>query len=140
MRQSIGYPTMLGIIITFIVITFAFLSATLSYMKGFKVNSQVTGILEKYEGYNSLSEAGIKNALNTLGYRKGASNCSEQDGYTKVGYVGHDICIYEPTKLTPGDYFKYKIITYIYMDVPVIGQRLKLPVVSYSERIYYFNT
>lgn len=140
MRQSIGYPTMLGIIITFIVITFAFLSATLSYMKGFKVNSQVTGILEKYEGYNSLSEAGIKNALDTLGYRKGTSNCKDQEGYKSMNYSGHDICIYEQENATAGDYFKYKIITYIYMDVPVIGQRIKLPVVSYSERIYYFNT
>lgn len=139
MRQSMGYPTMLGIIITFIVITFAFLSATLSYMKGFKVNSQVTGILEKYEGYNSLSETGIKNALNTLGYRKGTSKCDAQKGYKSVNYIGHDICIYEQENATVGDYFKYKIITYIYMDVPVIGQRLKLPVTSYSERIYYFN-
>lgn len=141
MRQSIGYPTMLGIIITFIIITFAFLSATLSYMKGFKVNSQVTGILEKYEGYNEFSKAEISKNLNNLGYIKGTPNCKNQDGYEPaVDYSGHDICIYEQKDATVGNYFKYKIITYIYMDVPIIAQRIKLPVVSYSERIYYFNT
>lgn len=139
MRQSIGYPTMLGFIMTFIIITFAFLSATLSYMKGFKVNSKITGILEKYEGYNDLSKNNIKNSLDTLGYRKGSTNCASYEGYNLLDYSDHAVCIYEPTNIKVDNYFKYKIVTYIYMDVPIVHQQLKIPVRAYSERIYYFK-
>ena len=60
MRQAIGSVPMYNIIIIFIVITFGFLSATLSYMKAFKVNGRIAKALENYEGYNIfLTEAEI---------------------------------------------------------------------------------
>ena len=51
MREGIGSVFLYNIIIVFIVITFGFLSASLSYMKAFKVNGKIANALEKYEGY-----------------------------------------------------------------------------------------
>lgn len=139
MREGVGFQNLLTYIIIFIVIAFAFLSGTLSYMKGFKVNSKIIGILEKYEGYNSYSEKAIENALDVIGYVKGSANCKNIEGYTLKNNNNYSICIYEPNNIKTDSYFKYKIITYIYMDIPIIGQRMKIPVKSYSERIYYFK-
>ena len=52
MKESIGYTVTLNIVITFIIIVFAFLSAALIYFKSNKVSNVITETIEKYEGYN----------------------------------------------------------------------------------------
>ena len=69
MKQAIGSVPMYNIIIVFIVLTFGFLTATLSYMKAFKVNGRIAKALENYEGYNTLSDREIYNTLSAIGYR-----------------------------------------------------------------------
>ncbi len=140
MKEAIGSVPLYSIIITFIVITFGFLSATLTYYKAFKLNSRVAYILEKYEGYNSLSAADIDKDLNTMGY-KIASNtkCSSKKNMTLKGTLNpnYPVCIYESKK--KNGYFNYGIVTYIYLDVPFIDGTFKIPVYTESERIYKFN-
>jgi hypothetical protein len=142
MRQAIGSVPLYNIIIVFIVITFGFLSATLSYVKAFKVNSNIAKQLERYEGYNSLSEEEINNILSTLGYRVLGSD-TKSCPTKKIGNVienkndNYNICIYE-SSLKNG-YFNYGILTYIYMDIPIIGGTFKIPVYTESERIFKFS-
>ena len=152
MRQAIGHVPLYTIIMIFIVITFGFLSATLTYYKAFKLNSRIAYQLEKFEGYNSESIAAINADLSSLGYRIG--NISVGDCPTKKiakqdkTYVldNYPVCIYE-SKLGYGAnkksdyhnrYFKYGIVTYINMDIPIIGGTFKLPVYSETERIFKF--
>lgn len=142
MRQGVGSVFLYNIIIVFIVITFGFLSATLSYMKAFKVNSKVASVLEKYEGYNSLSKTGITNSLSTIGYRNNnqqSFTCPKKKGQNAVAITEYNYryCLYE-YDLGNG-YFNYGIITYIYFDIPVISGTFKIPVYSESEKIYNFS-
>ena len=146
MREAIGSTFLYNIIIIFIVITFGFLSATISYMKAFKINGAVAKSLERFEGYNNLSAQEIDNSMNTLGYRTdpyGNLKCPEHTHkgvtYSPILTYGtkHKYCIYEYPK--ENGYFTYGILTYINMDVPIVGGVFSLPVYSETERIYQFN-
>ena len=124
-----------------IVITFGFLYATLTYYKAFKVNSKIAYALEEFEGYNSESIKEINRVLGTLGYRNGhVKKCPGKKigAALDVRDINHQVCIYE-SKLKNG-YFNYGIVTYIYMDVPVLGGTFKIPVYTESERIFKFSS
>lgn len=142
MKQSIGLTYSLNFVILFIVITFAFLFGIMSYYKAFKVNSRISNAIENHEGYNSLSTSEIDNVLNTLGYKKGKESCATRKykghDYTSISTNDFAICIYEYPVQESG-YFRYGIVTYIYLDIPIIGQTLKLPIYSETEKIYKFN-
>lgn len=149
MREGVGSVVLYNIIIIFIVITFGFLSATLSYMKAFKVNGKIANALEKFEGYNELSAAEINDVLTTIGYRQEKANCENitHNGktYCPVADVGnkiHEFCLYEYNDKGNGDfegnYFSYGIVTYIHVDIPIIGGFFKIPVTSESESIFKF--
>ena len=140
MKEAIGSIPLYNFIIIFIVITFGFLSATLSYMKAFKVNSNIAKQLERYEGYNNNSKTEINNILSTIGYRKaGTVTCPKKSGITGVNLnTDYPICIYE-SKPNENNYFHYGILTYIYVDIPLLGGTFKIPVYSESEKIYKFG-
>lgn len=153
MREGIGSVVLYNIIIIFIVITFGFLSATLSYMKAFKVNGRIANALEKFEGYNTLSAKEIRDTLDTIGYRQEQIDCEplEHNGVTyypvndnRVDSLKiHEYCLYEYANNDNGDfegnYFSYGIVTYIHIDIPVLGGFFRLPVISESESIYKFS-
>lgn len=142
MKQSIGLTYMLNFIIIFIVITFAFLFGIMSYYKAFKVNSRISNAIENHEGYNSLASKEIDNVLNTLGYIKGKVDCPTRNykGKPYTANVKNDfaICVYEYPVNSSG-YFRYGIVTYISIDVPIINKNLKIPVYTETEKIYKFN-
>ena len=105
MKEAIGSVPLYNFIIIFIVVTFAFLSATLSYMKAFKVNSNIAKQLERYEGYNTISVKEINDLLGTIGYRStGAVKCPKKNGVKAVNLnTSYPICIYE-SKLKSNNY------------------------------------
>lgn len=144
MKQSIGLTYTLNFVILFIVITFAFLFGIMSYYKAFKVNSRIANAIENHEGYNSLSIVEINNVLESLGYLKGSANCSIRKGVNPIAGTSGDsisnysICLYEQP-ITNDNYFRYGIVTYISIDIPIIGQTLKIPVYTETEKIYEFS-
>lgn len=151
MKQSIGTTVLLNIIIVFIVITFGFLSATLSYTKAFKVNSKIASSIEKFEGYNALSDREILQNLRTIGYKTaidGTFKCGRRLHFSQgrlktyeaigsAGYKGHHYCIYKYDK--KDGYVTYGIVTYIFMEVPLVGGYFKIPVYSETDAIYEFS-
>lgn len=144
MREGIGSVFLYNIIIIFIVITFGFLSASLSYLKAFKVNGRIANSIEKFEGYNSLSIEEITNTLNILGYRKQDIDCNESipEGYQETDVKDdrkiHEYCVYRSIESING-YYTYKIVTYIHLDIPLVGGVFKIPVKSETETIFRFG-
>lgn len=138
MKQSIGFTQSLSIIIIFILIVFALLSATLSYYKAFKINSNIASIVQKYEGYNSLSEAEITNRLTSMGYRFGTIDCPKKKNKEDEDNSNrkHAYCLYKYD--VKNGYYRYGIMTYIFVELP-LGYKFKLPVYSETEPIYMFN-
>lgn len=151
MREGIGSVVLYNIIIVFIVLTFGFLMATISYVKAFKVNSKIAAAIEKYEGYNSLSDKEILQSLQTIGYQTavdGTYSCPDRihfhDGKLRTykaepsaGYKSHRYCIYEYGN--KDGYFTYGIVTYVFIDIPLIGGKFRLPVYSETDAIFEFS-
>lgn len=143
MRESIGSTFLYNIIILFIIVTFAFLSGTLAYMKSFKANSRIINAIEKYEGYNSEAVAEIDNALSTLGYTQEKAGCPLKNGIEAVEQVGeyYQYCIYhfspENSDLVNKDY--YGVVTYMRFNFPVVGE-FKIPLYAKTEKVYRFKS
>ena len=144
MKQSFGSIYMFNFIIFFIVIVFAFIMGIISYNRAFKVNSRIINEIETHEGYNRYAIEEINRVLGNLGYKTiEESNCGQRNGYELVtdgGIVngGYDYCIYRKQEAGTA-YVTYLVTTYIYMDVPIVGDYLKLPVSSHTNRIYIFS-
>ena len=150
MREAIGSTFLYNIIILFLVVTFCFLAATLSYMKSFKMNGKIANVLEKYEGYNVLSYEEIETSLSNLGYRASVNGNLDCPKHTHNG-IEYDpsygpnnnfnskykYCVYEYPK--KDGYFTMGIITYIYMDIPIVGGTFALPIYAETERIFEFS-
>lgn len=165
MRESIGTTFTLNFIIFFMVLVFAFLAATLSYYKAYKVNNRIVQAIEKYEGYNDLSKQEIENAFLTLGYDRSNLNCSETrysntsadsvynvvgqlvnsatkttDGYCVYLYMNDGAVVTQDGKLSETDkYYSYGVTTYMKLTLPVVQYTLKLPIFSKTNRMYYFG-
>ena len=132
MKQAIGATQIINYVIVFIVITFGFLIATLSYMKAFKVNSVISKSIEKFEGYNDYSKDEITKNLSTIGYRTGEFSCGK-DGDSISGFHA---CVSKIGQ--KGNYIRYKITTFIEFG-PILGQHFEIPVRSQTEKIYVFS-
>lgn len=144
MRESLGSVFLYNIIILFIIVTFAFLSGTLAYMKAFKANSRIVNAIEKYEGYNYLASDEIEGVLQTLGYRMETPNCGARDGIEPMEQIGdkeYYFCVYHYSPDITGSDSKdyYGVVTYMYFDFPVVGN-VKIPLYAKTEKVYRFNT
>ncbi len=139
MKQGLGSVFMFNIIIVFIILVFAFLAATLSYSKAFRMNSRITNAIEKYEGFNSLAKKEIEKNLNTIGYRKGGKKDCPSKGGTLMtnGSESHKYCVYQ-FKLDKYHY-SYGVLTYMDMNIPIINQSLEIPIYSKTNKIYRFG-
>lgn len=156
MRESIGSTFLYNMIFVFIIIVFGILSATMSYYKGYKVNTRILKYLSQYSGYNSVSYAAINNYLGSIGYTDTRINniqesCpDERNGGGKLvkatdaglGDPTYAYCVYyfgeRPSKDGTKTYYSYGVISYIYVDLPIAGQ-FKIPVYSRGDRIYKFS-
>lgn len=147
MRESIGSVALYNIIITFILVTFAVLSGTMSYSKAFKVNNRILDAIEKYEGYpNDGAIDEINTQLTSMGYQKrGAISCPERKGFEKVENLNtsYEICIYKQTVDTreySGRYTRYGAISYIYLDFFGLTDLIRVPVFGVTRDIFTFQT
>ena len=150
MKESVGYTVTLNIVITFIIIVFAFLSAALIYFKSNKVSNVITETIQKYEGYNTLAQNEIEMKLSSIGYNRKSVNCKKY--YNRIGEnertncsdslsTGVDgYCIFVCDELYNGEpYYYYKISTNLMLNIPIINDLLDVPIFSNTSRLYDFS-
>lgn len=137
MKESVSYTYLLNIIIIFILVAFMVIMATLSYTKAFRVNSKIVNAIETCEGHNSCSISEINRIVTNYGYQNRVNSCPEKDG--KTGTAQNGYCIYEFENDGDGQHYSYGVLTYMYIDIPVIGDLLRIPVYSKTDRIYDFE-
>ena len=140
MREGIGSIFLYNIIIVFIVITFAFLAGIMSYNKAFKVNSRIVDAIERGEGYNNSSIGEINRILQTLGYRKQDNfSCPIKDGKEALKNLSnqYNYCVHYYDE--GNNYYSYGVLSYMYMDLPIIGKLLRLPIYTRTDRLYLFS-
>ena len=142
MREATGGTFLVYWISIFLIITFAFLTATLSYMKAYKLNARIVNAIEKFEGYNSKSNDEIDSKLALWSYHKESNpfkDCPPVNGQDPIRdpslNKNYSYCVYE-FKIND-HYYNYGVRTFIYIELPIIHRMLKIPNYSETERIYY---
>ncbi len=141
MREGIGSVFLYNLIIIFIVLIFAFLAATLSYYKAFKVNNRIISIIEKYEGYNTKARTNISETLTTIGYTTTRITCpaTKNGGALQTQDNNYPYCVYLFNNDGDSRHYSYGIVTYINFDFPFFNTFIRLPIYTKSDRIYRFN-
>lgn len=141
MRESIASTFLYNIIIIFIVLAFVFLAATLSYSKAFKVNSRIVNSIEKFEGYNRLSATEIDLVLQSIGYRRGPLQCKRRDGKEAMDNITNNFqyCVYYYPNDGNEKRYSYGIVTFMYIDIPIIRDIIKIPIYTRTDRLYRFD-
>ena len=141
MNSTIAHTYLYNIIIIFLLIVFAFVMGMVVYYKSFKINKDMLSIIEKYEGYNSLSKRDIDNSLSTIGYNLEAGACPTRRD-ADITYAGENnmYCVYHyPIERENGRYYTYGITTYITFDFP-LGFDIRLPIHTKSNRIFKISS
>lgn len=158
MRESIASTFLYNIIFLFIIIVFGLISATISYYKGFKVNTRILSSINKYAGYNSLSKNEIETYLGSIGYTVDTTGkcSSNKNGGTLINktnssyfycvyYYADDTGVNEKVgkksmtnKNNEPIYYSYGVTSYIYIDLPLV-RNVKIPVYTKGNRIYNFS-
>ena len=160
MKESIGYTVTINIVITFIIIVFAFLSAALIYFKSNKVSNIITETIEKYEGYNNYAQSEIDSKLTSIGYNRHPVNCDRYYGKLDRKLTDGDVnngecprnkiitdgtdgyCVFVCREYSNRDndyYYYYKISTNLMFNVPIINDILDIPIFSNTNRLYDFG-
>lgn len=134
MREATGQTGLMNIMLFIIGIIIVVLTSSIAYSKAFRVKNKIIDIIEKNGEYNSDARSEIDATLTELGYRTTSPNeytlnCKKIDGYTldATVYPNHLYCVYKSDKSTTEQYY-YKVIAYMYFDLPIIGAYIKIPV------------
>lgn len=134
MKSAIGNAFIINFIIIFTIIFIGLFVGSLSYTKAMRIKNRITDIIEQNNGYNSNVEKEINDYLKDAGYRISKVNskgCKVDNEKYEVVYpsttsVGnYDYCIFKFTN-KKGSYYGVK--TYMYLDLPIIGDNLKIGV------------
>ncbi len=158
MKESLGNAMLFYIIITFVVVLIMFFVGSLSYSKAYKVKNKIIEEIEKEGETikNPLSTQEAENAYaraseeiekwlasgsesgTGIGYRyhtnelNNQSLCPSVDGGELVNKNSHyQYCVYRFSTCETNDGrcgIYYKVTTYMFFDIPVIGDLLKIPV------------
>jgi hypothetical protein len=147
MKEAIANAGVFNLIIIFVIVLLAFFIGSLSYSKAFKAKNKIVEEIEKDQGFNDDTQEQIENWLAGIGYRSfaGGNNVAgcEATAAGNGGAVGtlvrvnsnYQYCVYEfntcgdnADTLKCGVY--YRVITYMYFDVPIITGYIKVPMKS----------
>lgn len=175
MKESISYTFLLNIIILFLFVCAAIIMGILSYYKAYRANAIISGIIEKYEGYNCLAKEEIARKLPGIGYntpfkvtcKSSDKNCesSEDLGYKVISYnldfdtqntdmkadatTAGTSLIYGETMNSPykcdsngcttNKYYQYGIYTYMYVELPVISNIIRIPLFTKTSVMYEYR-
>lgn len=150
MKEAIANAGVFNLVIMFVIILLAFFIGSLSYSKAFKVKNKIVEEIEKDQGYtmgtDDSTESRVEDWIKSIGYRQntGDSRNSDVCKSSVSGNGGNDgtlinttgdyqYCVYEFNTCTEksdkakcGKY--YRVITYMYFDVPIISSLIKIPV------------
>lgn len=130
MRDAFGGVVNIAIIVVFLVIVSGYLAFNVNYTKAFRVKNKIITTLEQYEGncsvINGACDQAITNYMREIGY-------SVENSLSITGYdtCRNGYCIQEINAntnddpaivLEDGDKVYYKVVTVIYIDIPIINK------------------
>lgn len=150
MKEAIANAGVFNLVIIFVVILLAFFIGSLGYSKAFKVKNKIVDEIEKDHGYLSTTQDSIESWLGNIGYRMktglGSSGCGSETFNGRAGELvssgsNYQYCVYKFDNCGTGNSKKcsvhYRVVSFMYFDIPIISQLIKIPVkgetISFSE-------
>lgn len=135
MREAVGSTYLFQIVIVFIFFFAAFLAVAINYSQAFQIKNQVVNALEQAEGYNATSKERIKTIKASNGYFRDVNQaqCRANLGADAIVPTDSDtgaplngICILRHDNGDGKAY--YTVQTYVWFDLPIIGNFITIPV------------
>ena len=158
MKGAIGNALIMNIVITFIIIFFSLLIGGMAYSKAHKVKNFIVNEIELFERqgkhdfnkplfYKGEWDEKVNEYLGKVGYpiATDRSSCPDRsdEGYTKWIWTEpgrYDYCIYYKAIVTDSDSnpvirqkYYYEVKAFMKMDLPVIGDMIKIPITSQTK-------
>lgn len=151
MKESIGGTWLIGIVALFIVLFSAFMAYSINYTKAFRAKNGIIDLIEQGEGYTfegTVLKEGEKSTqeqayelVKSMGYDYATSGivCDndgvlsdtslQQKATQEGGYCVYRIC--------NGNGVRYKVVTYVMMEFPVINFGIKVPIKGETRTLYH---
>ena len=145
MKEAIANAGVFNLIIIFVIILLAFFIGSLSYSRAFKAKNRIIEEIERDQGYTTgtnSTESRVEDWLGNIGYRyntTGRNNCPTVTGNGGASAelvsrsADYEYCVYkfdtcqkDKDNAKCGTY--YRVITYMYFDIPIISQLAKIRV------------
>lgn len=151
MKESIGNAFVFGVFIVFAFLTMLILTYAINYSRASKIKNSLVSYIQTYaennvnnwEFYDNPDfQDKVNSLLSSVGYRMNNNlnqfedNCPVlSDGSKKIPkqQSPYDYCIYE-YQTSRGPF--YRVVTYMYFDIPIIGASLKFPISGETRTIY----
>lgn len=140
MRQALGNAFIMNIVITIVIVIILMVISSLSYTKAFKVKNMIISTIEEENGFNNNAKNKIDANLAKMGYRinkNGIQTCNEDELPSSCTPINNSAsyryCVYE-CKTSKGNY--YRATSYMYFDIPVIGDKMEFPVHGETKTFY----
>lgn len=144
MRNAIGNALLFNIVITMIILMIAFLAASLSYSKAFRVKNNIINIIETDIQNGGYNKSKIDSMLREIGYRIVKTNtrpCVDRRGGGKLlsGSTrgNYRYCVYE-YNTTRGKF--YGVTSYMYFDIPLVENILEFPIYGETKVFMDFSS
>lgn len=158
MKESIGGTWLIGIVALFIVLFSAFMAYSINYTKAFRAKNGIIDLIEQSEGY-TFYDGIITNAedddlavdestqaqayllVKSMGYDYATSGIvCNNDGVLSDGSAIQKAtqeggyCVY---RICNGNGVRYKVVTYVMMEFPVINFGIKVPIKGETRTLYH---
>lgn len=141
MREALGNAFIMNISIAIVVILIGVVVSSLAYTKAYKVKNMIVSTIESHNGNIKSAREEIDNNLQNMGYRltkNGIQSCGDAEGRgskcTSLTSSGnYRYCIYK-CETSKGTY--YRATSYMYFDLPVIGDNFEFPVSGETKTFY----
>lgn len=145
MSDATGQAGLLNIMLAIIAIIIVLLSGSIAYSKSFRVKNRIIDIIEKHNSYDMAAREEVEQTLSKLGYRTASRSdyntlCKDVDGFVKVNLTSNYLyCVYT-TSDSNNDIYTYKVVAYMYFDIPFLSNTIKIPVSGMTKTLYKDDT
>ena len=145
MSDATGQAGLLNIMLAIIAIIIVLLAGSISYSKSFRVKNRIIDIIEKHNSYDMAAREEVEQTLSKLGYRTASRSdyntlCKDVDGFVKVNLTSNYLyCVYT-TSDSNNDIQTYKVVAYMYFDIPFLSNTIKIPVSGMTKTLYKDDT
>ncbi len=147
MREAIANVGVFNIMIIFIIVLLALFTGSLSYSKAFKVKDMIISEIQRDQDYNEGTQTRIENSLKDIGYRVSDRNSHEckysdnesAEALNPLNINNYDYCVYKINECGDGNArcgSYYRVTAYMYFDVPIVGDMIRIPVNGETTTFY----